>query len=379
MCRSTVDGGRRCPSHRNLEAYNYLRRQRYALKKMATIPATAFQQEQNIIPEHVMFNKTLFNIPANQLLNPQGIVKKNEQLNIDVKRNEGHLVEIEYFADRTVTGTINYNNLDENSYQEFGFKKPYDDEENFIRRSDIELDECLTLSEAEIEPLTSIQSRALNMFTTKNYRWINKALYNRDSDHEEYMKRSEELSDFLETTTDDGEYSFPLYGSDTVTTSMHDNIVSHIDAALDKAPKKQRIVYRGETEANGGTIPSGNRSIKEWLEQNIEVGKEVKFDGYQSTTADYSSAQHYARSPTGGVIYEILTPEGINVTSVSRYEEEKEILLPRQARYMVVGIHKNVIAEKGSHPVNIVQMVAINEQGAVLDGTNSTPLTPSKL
>jgi hypothetical protein len=74
---------------------------------------------------------------------------------------------------------------------------------------------------------------------------------------------------------------------------------------------------------------------------------------------------------TGGILFEVLTPEGVNVTSVSEYKSECEVLLPRNQTYVVVG-HKTIIDKY--YPEDnkkVVQLVAINSKGEVLDGTNA--------
>jgi hypothetical protein len=75
---------------------------------------------------------------------------------------------------------------------------------------------------------------------------------------------------------------------------------------------------------------------------------------------------------SSGMLFEILTPEGVNVTSVSEYRSEREVLLPRNQTYVVVG-HKEIVNDEDYPEYNqkVVQLVAINSKGEVLDGTNA--------
>lgn len=75
---------------------------------------------------------------------------------------------------------------------------------------------------------------------------------------------------------------------------------------------------------------------------------------------------------SSGMLFEILTPEGVNVTSVSEYRSELEVLLPRNQTYVVVG-HKEIVNDEDYPEYNqkVVQLVAINSKGEVLDGTNA--------
>lgn len=66
---------------------------------------------------------------------------------------------------------------------------------------------------------------------------------------------------------------------------------------------------------------------------------------------------------------EISTPAGMNVSSVSRIKGEAEVLLPRGARYVVVGRYSTDAAV-------VLQMVAVNSKGELLDGTNDDPPPP---
>src|SRR5699024_4041978 len=66
-----------------------------------------------------------------------------------------------------------------------------------------------------------------------------------------------------------------------------------------------------------------------------------------------------------GLVYEILTPEGINITDKSHYTTEHEVVLPRDSKYIVAGVQKS---QNGGA---CVQLVAVNNNGEVLAGTNS--------
>jgi hypothetical protein len=92
------------------------------------------------------------------------------------------------------------------------------------------------------------------------------------------------------------------------------------------------------------------------------------FDGYQSSSLDPDIAtNNYAGND--GLLFEIKTAEGINATAVSEYAHESEVLLPRGARYTVVGIHKGINMGY-SNNLTVVQLVAITDEGAITDETH---------
>lgn len=108
--------------------------------------------------------------------------------------------------------------------------------------------------------------------------------------------------------------------------------------------------------------------VDNWINNHGRLGQTVSFSSYTSTSTCISVA---SRMSNEGILFEILTPEGVNITSVSEYTSEREVLLPRNQTYAVVG-HKTIVDEY--YPecnVQVVQLVAINSKGEVLDGTNA--------
>ena len=381
MCRATFEGGRRCPSHTNpvlIAAYNAKRRERYAARKQLSSPQETLQPEtthlgalvEPAVPVselvHPLFSKGFFGKTGGELYTTTPGANELTELNISVTKTGGELVDNGYFADQITQGVINYSNLNEKSYTLFGFGEV--DHKGFYRDRKFTAAVIEDLSGLELSEVTPEEERALNYFTGESYEWINKTLY----DGAEPPEEGEE---------DDGEEAFAgdnFYPTQNWKTL--DRTVSLIDSAMKKAPKKQRIVYRGMSPSNplfvemsGGSI-NDPHVIGKWVDDNLTLGQEIKFDGYQSATPEYRSAAEYA-GYDGSLVYEILTSEGINVCSISEYPTEREVLLPREARYMVVGVHKDVQGYRGNTH-HVVQLVAINEKGAVLDGANSDEPEP---
>lgn len=139
-----------------------------------------------------------------------------------------------------------------------------------------------------------------------------------------------------------------------------------------KAPRKRtRTLYRGVQQ--GGTGASG-QPVEAWASQEAHLGEKVTFDGYQSTSSSFSIASETYASDDSSVIFEIRTPEGVNLTSISSYQEEQEVLLPRKSTYVIVGKH-DVIRPTG-RTATIIQMVAVNSDNEVLNGSNQSHPEP---
>ena len=369
MCRATFEGGRRCPSHTNpvlIAAYNAKRRERYAARKLQ--PETTHAGK----PVTPAASDATFNHPLFKTKNQYKVGKSSselEALNLTQEKATGKLVTMGYLSGTVTHGVINYNNITPESYKEFGFEDP---KQSYLKATEeLDISKMKNLSKLELEGLKSEEVKGLRYFTSSAYEWLNEALYTQKikptvtNDHNVFDTKDEWHLDVLERDEN----------------ALH-QVCNAIDSAMDKAPKKQRVVYRGvskfsaifgEEDSFANPYDDNERAgaLEKWVSTNLKLGQEIKFDGYQSSTPNKKTAINYANNQ--GLMYEILTSEGINVTDVSHFDYEREVLLPRDARYMVVGVHKNV-EDKFGRKYQVVQLVAINEKGAVLDGTNASPL-----
>ena len=404
MCR--LASIRRCPSHRDpvaIAARNARRRAAYAAKKAASVSETILASTRSSVsaPDNtstpkmkniysaVEFNfdnyddKRLAELAGKARVRLYKKVYTDESLNITYQKQSGNLVKAGYLAPHYVRGIINYNNLNEESYSVFGFQNPHENPDGY-QPIGLPVRTIRKLSEIELRKLSVNEKLAARFFTSNSYEWFNNILYGRNT---ELPEPDEFYKEFAEqgygVFDEDNQQDIYLSGFSISprfrTKETIGTICSVLDDALSRGPKRQRILYRGKKADSSIFDEAG--SVSNWVDQNMPLGKEVVFDGYQSASLSFDVAHKYSEYKDG-LIYEILTPEGVNVTDVSLYESEREVVLPRQARYVVVGVHKNVKCsgdDKGT--TTIVQLVAINEKGEILDGTNSFTQTnpiPSK-
>mgnify|MGYP000895840361 CR=1 FL=1 len=401
MCR--LASIRRCPSHSDpvaIAARNARRRAAYAAKKAALKAASV--SETNVAPTSGNVSVP-DNTPAPKMKNIYSAVKfdfdeyddgrlaglegkarvrlykkvdTDESLNITYQKQSGNLVNAGYLAPRYVRGVINYNNLDEESYSIFGFQNPHENPDGY-QPIELPVHTVCDLSAVELDALNVSELLAARFFTSTNYDWFNSILYGKNTKlpkpDKSYKKFAEEgYGIFDEDNQEDAYASNFSIPPEYRTEETVQKICSVLDDALSRGPKRQRILYRGKPGFSSIFNKAGG--VSNWVDQNMPLGKEVVFDGYQSASQSFDVACEYSGS--SGLIYEILTPEGINVTNVSKYENEREVVLPRQARYVVVGVHKNVKCPGDYEGMTtIVQLVAINEKGEILDGTNASPKT----
>lgn len=302
-------------------------------------------------------------------------VKFIDKLNISYVENHGDLVDRNYFSGRTVSGVINHRELTEDSYTDFGFTKV---DENFIesRKRNLTRTQSERISALEVSDLTERERTSTNFFTTSAHTWFNGALIANGENLPKAHRHKKTSDPFL--IEDEREFNdYVRYEEAAQTEQNVQRFSKDIDSAIEKSPKTQRIVYRGVHSES--PMFEDYDTTHEWIDENASLGQEVKFDGYQSTTLDPEVSDRFAgighrRAGGYGLTFEILTPEGLNISSISNMPHEAEVMLPRQSRYMVVGVHKDASTDEDGK-TNIVQLVAINEKGEILDGTNASPKT----
>lgn len=307
-----------------------------------------------------------------ELFRSSETIDYKEDLNLDVRENSGQLVDIGYFNKQTISGVLDYTKLADTPDTELGFKDMSGPAYDIYKIDEIlSHDDYLALSRIETQDLSLDDRDALTYFTSNQYEWVNQALF------QKRVKKTEDGygkgKNFSAVTSET--YS---YGGQNNTNLK--KITEQLDKALAKGPKQQRTLYRG-IKRNAGFLKDkdGNEiSAEDWVDSNLSVGGEIKFDGYQSATPKATSLSGY--STNDGIIYEIITPEGVNVESVTAFSSEYEVTLPRNARYTVASITKNVKTKLSSYgdgvDNTVVRLVAINSKGEVLDGTNSDPVEP---
>lgn len=393
MCRSTLDGGRRCPSHTDpllIANRNARRRAKYAQShsnkdkhSSGFVKTVEHASISSLIREHNIFKKTdddVTDLDPEQWFTEYAANPENA-FGVSSKMYGGYYAERNYFSSIQNSGQIDYTKLDDESYKAFGFQSPEDKRPVPLSRY-----ELIKLSRKELKGATIGEVDALHLYTGNSYKWINGAMYSASKDaSRKYLIEGQDSLDHTEhhqysTDVDEelSSYRNHQYVSAGMRTKAHfTEIVNNIDSGMEKSPKQQRILYRGMKAKHSAFK---NMSISDYVDGNYPLGQEVEFDGFQS--ASYSPGVGARYADDDGLIFEIKTPSGVNVTGVSEFANESEVLLPRNSRYMVVGVHKDVekYEYKGNHftgdkrDVTVVQLVEITDKGYVKDETNFSAL-----
>lgn len=400
MCRSHADGGRLCPSQTDpvrIANRNARRRAAYAKRKKGNLVSSE-KREFKPFSEHSLAQHFS---DGNKPFYSTGDVEKNDDLGIEVKTFAGDLSRTGYFAYTQISGKIDYTKLDDNSYKAFGFEDPEE-----VRDPNTDEDALVSLSRAEIEDFAISEKKAIRTYTGGSYGLINKALYNTDPEETDLFDLGDEEDKpyYDDEPGEDKLFSPKLGLGPTIqaerTPKFIREFTEKMDGAISKGPAQQRIVYRGMKYGHNAFKQSSNQEMTErvsaFAEENYPVGQELKFDGYQSTS--YSPAQAADYAGDCGIVFEIRAATGVNVAGNSAYKGEQEVVLGRDTRYMVVGVHKKINYSYMTQTleyededdlegmmvdsldtksgVTIVQLVEITEDGSIRDETNYTPPAP---
>lgn len=400
MCRSHADGGRLCPSQTDpvlIANRNARRRAAYAKKKQ--LSSTTMEPGTKVahaapqaLKKHSLFKYKQED--SDQVL--YGAVESKETpLGLTSVAHEGYLVDKTYLSGMQISGLVDYTKLNDESYTEFGFKHISES-----RKSGMSLKEFVEVSKAELEDIPLDEKQALRFFTSNHFGWVNKALYQQNQedvvdpvlmpDQGEYKPRFDGKRFSKELEFDHG-YDELSYTEKTP--SLVEELTAKIDSAMEKSPKQQRIVYRGMNIYHSAILAykkkhkSASLGTVKYVEENYPLGQEVVFDGYQSTSFSPTVAADYASE--NGIVFEIKASSGLNVSSISHFDIEQEVIMPRNARYMVVGVHQKqdyIYGDNGKYQgtqrLNVVQLVEITDDGYIRDESNAkktTPLDKTKL
>lgn len=368
MCRPKSQGGRRCPSHTDpakRAEVNRKRREKYAKdkaeKKLSRESKKGLKREEDP-----------FRIPLPHPMFERHPVSRGES-HLDPKHRilltelKGKAFVEENYQSTEVTGVIDPATLDEDSYKIFGFKEIVDgfNESRYVDR--IERD---ALSKEETEVLTFKEKSCLKAYTNADAcPVINASVEKEFDDPEITMLGSSTLKQPLDSIYKEATTCIDYNILTRLSPPVVNEIVKNVDSALTQGPGLQRIVYRGI-----GRVRGQDFRVKEYINETYQIGKTVKFDSYLSTSRNPVIASSFGIC---GAVFEILTPEGMAIGNLSQHAREEEVLLPRGSRYVIVGRKDNVARKKGGGPITVIQMVAVDENNAIL-GSDREPRAPEK-
>lgn len=216
-----------------------------------------------------------------------------------------------------IQGKIETHELDNESYKKFGFTEW----ENDGYPDGLSTEEEWAQSKKECENLDEETIEAIKGYSDRYTEWFNEKVYSQE------YKNDEKLS----------------------------HQVNLIDEALNRKTE-QRILYIGVSIDNA----------EKYSINNLQLGETLDFKGYQSASTNPIIAGNFTNMDKHGILFEIITPQGVNITSISSVSHESEVLLPRNSQYIVVGKQERMYSDVfGSF--DKVQLIAVDDDGEILE------------
>lgn len=301
-----------------------------------------------------------------------------ETKGLSFKKVELNSLEKHFFNETQITGNINDVVLNENSYEIFGFKKPNNKIVNFksINQNFLNDDLIYKQSKKELSHIDLVDKAFLYEYSGESYDSINEFMNLKGRG---FLRKTDEKIVVENPRYKNGKNGKNKYIFNKKSYFGHEymhEFTSRIDNVLSKGPGKQKIVYRKSNIKQlikEGGLHNG-MSVNDVID-SLAIGKEMSWNGYVSTSIDqrviFDESTNDYNNET--VIFEILTSEGVSIDSVSSYGDEAEVVLPRETKYRIVGKHTLLYRNrlKNVFETPVIQLVAVNKNGDILDGLNS--------
>ncbi len=381
MCRSHIQGHRRCKGSAATKAQESLRKAvNYQAKKAGLSPKEWKDQNPELLE--------IINKSYDERLN-----KFEQKLNSS--KNSGGFIDSD--GETLLTGAKNP--AEEAKLRPIGKYDFAAKGEKRMGNSQNKLSEYLLESESYIEnnlKLEKYEKHAVLCYTNDMYLPLNRYFLN---------KSVKEIFNKDRAAWKDSEEGYQMYFSDEEDLI---DCAQHLDSALSHRSEEKRIVYRGLgvrqdsgiiRENNDGKEAHSAQERRAIMENVYKPNTELSFDSYSSASESINIASDWSGShatwgdPPTGIIFEIKSSAGIPVAYLSGHDSEREILLPRGMKFKVANSYWNGDTDEDCYKydsthtsspqyaknpnVLIVQLVEVDEQGSeISDGTTKYEAPP---
>lgn len=135
--------------------------------------------------------------------------------------------------------------------------------------------------------------------------------------------------------------------------SADEQMVNVIDDIIRKSPKlPPTMTYRGIS------VPENTqRELLSQFTQSLKDGNPITLKGFASTSIDPSSALKFSSKEGVPLMFEIRATKGVYLEPITHEKGEKELLLPNNGKFRVVGIAES--PTKGTGRVKYIQLEQI--------------------
>lgn len=377
MCRSRIEGHRRCKGSAATKASESLRKAiNYQAKKADLSPQDWKDQNPELLE---LINKSY----DERLDKFESKIKNESKLDASEDKQDGISKFVDADGETMLTGIQS----PKTAAQKHPIHK-YDFAAKGVKRTANSLNDFDEYSAEAEKHLSSLgiskdERKSIALYTSDTYAPVNSYFLNKDEDY--FI--NDQVKSWKESSVDDYKTKF----------KSEEDLVDYskkLDSVLSNRAGESRIVYRGLSIFPSSTIIKKNNNGKEAkkteerreiMERIYTPGAEIAFDAYSSATEQINLATDWCGShatwgdPPSGILFEIKSSAGIPVASVSRHAEEREILLPRGMKFRVensywntsneedcysfVGNGSNKTTKAKNHNTLIVQLVEVDDAG----------------
>jgi hypothetical protein len=191
----------------------------------------------------------------------------------------------------------------------------------------------LTESRDVLKQLTKNELIALKLYSGNLFDDVNRFLEKEQNFHSEDTDGNETIENISPLT------------SRKQNVNKIKRVVKELDSAIAKSKLKEKyVVYRGVS--NYVLQQSGAKTTEEFV-RKLKQDKTYTSNAYMSTSNNPTIAYDYSNDT--GIIMEILPSSSINLSSSSFFEDEEEVLLPRNSTYRIVNVYKPKLYEWEHH------------------------------
>lgn len=157
-----------------------------------------------------------------------------------------------YYAPRTVSGRIDPDLLNENSWKNFGLKSD-EDWNDYLYGNEKSESTYEKWSEDEMRDMSLGEKTCCRIFTSPAYQEYADILYGNDVPSSDSFEKFNDSPDAFDT---EDEYYVQLLRNVSTRDAVK-QITENLDLAMSNAPKKQRVVYRGIGEESKMLLDAG--------------------------------------------------------------------------------------------------------------------------
>lgn len=222
------------------------------------------------------------------------------------------------------------------------------------------------LSRDDLKTFTVDEKQTFKFYSSNNFKWVNSYLYDSGNHMPEGDSNDRSIYDIkIESLSQQEVEANP-------TQYQAKEAIKALDKALLHTADEARILYRGQSVAGDHLKGKTAAEVHAYVDATYKIGHEVEMKGYTSATPSALTALRYSITEDNmggkpeGLLFEMKTKKGVNITSASLYAREAETLIPRDTKWKVVAVHKSKIIKAESVNMAVPSIKSKNQSKVTL-------------